>query len=280
MITSVETVTPSLAREFLERNTRNRKLVASTVEAYATDMKHGKWILTNQGIGFDKDGNLIDGQHRLAAVILANKPIEMLICSELGNGNNEAQMAVDTGKPRSIGDLLKLVYDIPNATTQAAIINNIINLIIRGNRRKLTANITWDLRKFYKNQIDLVLSNASHSSASRGLKHSTVLAVFVFAAVSFPDEVVAFERKYFSGELLSSNDPEMVLRNYMMARVSYGITGELTRQSMRNRAFTCLKYSLEGKKLYKLINSTGAMEWFIKEQITKVREVMRYLKMD
>ena len=60
-------VTPEMAREWLTHNTHNRPVSRQYVEKYARDMRAGRWHYTNQGIGFDVNGVMTDGQHRLLA---------------------------------------------------------------------------------------------------------------------------------------------------------------------------------------------------------------------
>ena len=67
--TSVELVTPELAKLFLESQGRNRNPSLTTVKYYAQTMLAGEWVLTPQGLIFDQQDRLIDGQHRLLAVI-------------------------------------------------------------------------------------------------------------------------------------------------------------------------------------------------------------------
>ena len=62
----VVSITPAKARKWLEKNhPRNRPVSWSRVEAFANDMLDGNWRLTHQGICFDGDGFLVDGQTRL-----------------------------------------------------------------------------------------------------------------------------------------------------------------------------------------------------------------------
>ena len=62
------TITPKRAAEMLEHNGHNRPLTRTRVREFAEAMKRGDWQLTHQGIAFDTDGQLKDGQHRLAAM--------------------------------------------------------------------------------------------------------------------------------------------------------------------------------------------------------------------
>lgn len=103
MKAEVKTVTPEMAKEYLKLNTSNRTLRTSKVRAYARDMLNGTWQLTGQGITISKDGVLLDGQHRLEAIVLANKPIDMLVVTEADN-----TYMYDCGLKRSYGDHLKI----------------------------------------------------------------------------------------------------------------------------------------------------------------------------
>jgi len=100
------TITPDMAINWLEKiNASNRPLSDAHVERLARDMKEGRWLLTHQGIAFAPDGALLDGQHRLWAIVQANVPVELHVWS---NVPPESLMSVDTGKTRSLADVLHL----------------------------------------------------------------------------------------------------------------------------------------------------------------------------
>lgn len=99
MRTEVRIVTPALAKIWLYQNKNNRSVRNQVVDNYAEQMKSGKWDLTGQGITFDENGDLIDGQHRLNAVIKADMPIEMLIVWDAKRSYN-----YDCGLKRSYTD--------------------------------------------------------------------------------------------------------------------------------------------------------------------------------
>ena len=79
MHTQVMEINPALAEAWLKKNTFNRKMSAKIVRKYADDMDNGRWTLNHQGIAFDDKDVLVDGQHRLAAVIECGKPIEFMV---------------------------------------------------------------------------------------------------------------------------------------------------------------------------------------------------------
>lgn len=73
-------VTPQLASSWLgECNTHNRHVVEAHVNRLARDMKAGRWILTHQGIAFSPNRVLLDGQHRLWAVVMSETTVPMRV---------------------------------------------------------------------------------------------------------------------------------------------------------------------------------------------------------
>jgi hypothetical protein len=107
--TKIETklikITPDIAKKYLERNTENRKLRPSWVTTLAQAIKNNEFITTHQSIAFSKSGRLLDGQHRLHAIVLANKPVDMFVTANL---DEDAFHAIDCGIKRNIGDLTGL----------------------------------------------------------------------------------------------------------------------------------------------------------------------------
>ncbi|WP_119581513.1 hypothetical protein [Streptomyces europaeiscabiei] len=114
-------VTPALAREWLRNNTHNRKLRDRAVADYARDMTAGHWTLNGEAIKFATDGTVLDGQHRLRAVIDADTTVQMLIVVGL---DPAAQETMDTGRKRTTGDVMGLRGEA-NAHTLAAVLRRI-----------------------------------------------------------------------------------------------------------------------------------------------------------
>ena len=102
--TDIVTLTPQLAHELLSANNNNRKLRTREVERYARDILAGNWKFTGEAIKVDWNGNLIDGQHRSNAVIMANKPIQVLLITGL---NPETQSVIDVAVKRTAIDALR-----------------------------------------------------------------------------------------------------------------------------------------------------------------------------
>lgn len=115
---ATETISPELAERYLGENKQNRSLKTRYVRKLTGAITRGEWVLNGESIKFDVDGNLIDGQHRLAAVIEANQTIESLV---VRNASREAQETVDVGLKRSLADALKIRGELSHSHTAAAI---------------------------------------------------------------------------------------------------------------------------------------------------------------
>ena len=98
---------PDLAKSLLATTKVNRKIKSAVVKQYADAMRRGVWSLTSQGIVIDSEGTLIDGQHRLTAIVLTGITVPMLITSGVPK---ESQQVLDGGSKRSVSDNLSM-YD-------------------------------------------------------------------------------------------------------------------------------------------------------------------------
>jgi hypothetical protein len=122
-------VTPEKAIAWLEGNTHNRRLRQSRIEQYAHDMAIGEWKLTHQGIAFDEDGTLVDGQHRLWAVIESNSSIEVNVTWGMPVST---QLVIDDHLPRTATDALRLAFDENITHRGSAILNILVHGFVRG----------------------------------------------------------------------------------------------------------------------------------------------------
>lgn len=150
METKVMLVTPEMAREWLDKNTpRNRPVSKSTVNAYARLMKAGGWNLTHQGIAFDDNGELIDGQHRLHAIIISNTPVMMNVTYNVHHAPGEA-FTIDMGRKRTYNNIVQMSgNDDPVYRCMGYIINAYIRWKLPGGRKADPAEIMTYIERHY-----------------------------------------------------------------------------------------------------------------------------------
>lgn len=103
--TRTERITPKKAEQYLAMKKTNRPIDKAHVKALAKMMRDGTFHLTHQGIAFNCDGTLQDGQHRLLAIIESGMYVSMNVSRGLPN---KAMDVIDTGKKRTIADALNI----------------------------------------------------------------------------------------------------------------------------------------------------------------------------
>ena len=126
-------LTPELAREWLDTMPEYQRGVSKRVVAeYAKDMTEGRWVEgTGDAIRFNKQGQMIDGQHRCLAVIESGVSIIVTIVDGL---DDEVYLVLDKGRKRTAADTI----GGKNANARAAIAKV---LIILGNGDPLASAI-------------------------------------------------------------------------------------------------------------------------------------------
>ncbi|WP_435060466.1 hypothetical protein [Streptomyces sp. bgisy060] len=112
---------PQLAARLLRRNRHNRPLRESAVEDYARDIAAGTFLLNGEAIKLDVRGNVLDGQHRLHAIVKAQTPVTTFIICGLPAAT---QATMDSGRRRTAADALSL-DDEDNSSTVAAILGRV-----------------------------------------------------------------------------------------------------------------------------------------------------------
>lgn len=214
-------VTPEIAAKWLANNTQNRKVNQHRVTRYANEMANGRWCEdTGEMIKIAIDNTLIDGQHRLLAVIKSKSNINMHICSEM---KNEVFPFIDTNKVRNASDVLS-IEGVKNATNKAAFIQSYHQyMVVNSNAMKLSTdnNLTANqVLSFYRQNKDFV-DNTIREATNYYNKFQRVLD---FGLVSFFTGVLCkFDERLgssFMRELCEgvdvTNDVIIILRNRLI----------------------------------------------------------------
>ena len=132
----LENITPAKAVEYLKHNTNNyRKLSRAKYKQYAEDMRAGKWQPNGEAIIFGEDGILKDGQHRLAAIIEANKTVQIAVI----RGVDRNVDIFDVGMVRTTLQIAKNREVDTNQTILAA-----ANIVLGKFRKAVTKSQTLD----------------------------------------------------------------------------------------------------------------------------------------
>jgi len=100
----VVTMTPDWAHELIEKhNVNNRKVRRDVVQAYVHAIKSGQYKLTHQGVAIGTNGVLLDGQHRLLAIVESGIQVPIVMATECDPSIYDV---LDTGCTRKSVDVL------------------------------------------------------------------------------------------------------------------------------------------------------------------------------
>jgi hypothetical protein len=212
-----EDITPAMATEYLSRNGGGRNLSQSAVACYARDMANGNWRTTHQGIAFDADGNLRDGQHRMAAIVRSGVTVRMLIVKGIPR---EGFGVMDTGRGRTMADRLQIEGRGSDAVQLAAVARKAL---------LWDAGLPWsrgllptreEISKFIDDNEDLLeAAKFAHAWPNRRILPSSAagFAWWLFQGIDRQDADYFMERLR-DGANLEVNDSIHVLRERLRLR--------------------------------------------------------------
>ena len=106
------TISPSMAENLLKTNNNNRAKSTVVIKNYAREMKLGRWSLTAEPIMVTESGELINGQHRLEAVIVSGMHIDFTVAVV---PDTSTFRVLDMGRKRSHADILGIPRSIANS---------------------------------------------------------------------------------------------------------------------------------------------------------------------
>lgn len=207
----------------------NRKISQDILALAMKEIKTGEWMLTHQGIAFDVHGRLRDGQHRILAMLLTEKPQTILVST--GWTDKECEK-VDTGRFRSISDQSQL-YDIPRPVETAAALRTVFcvqkgYVLNNGGTSRIEWNIKEERKLYKKYGEDLVmesirLSEKLRKAAGKRAVRCINSACFLLFAEKDLKQARDFFDKLIHGYNLEKGSPILALRN-VLSKVEDGVS--------------------------------------------------------
>jgi len=170
----VTIITPAMAEEWLKGRVHNRPLRENDCLMYAELIEQGKFYLTHQGIAFDVDGQLIDGQHRLQGIALARIPTPMMVTTGL---EREVMRCVDTGRSRNIRDNIAIATGHTPDAHRVKVATALLRFSTNRRKGKATADEVEEILKKHEAAFDFVTSFIK--SGKQGIAVAWVGAIFL-----------------------------------------------------------------------------------------------------
>lgn len=210
---SVEKIDSFKARNYLESNTANRSVRQTHVEYLADQMKRGLFVSNGETIKIADDGRLLDGQHRLLAIVQANFCADFVVVRNLPNS---VFSTIDTGKPRTTADCLNVMGEA-NYTKLAAA-GTSLACWLKNNQFyssvRMPSDDVFSALNQYPNVRDYVkyFSGGTSNANKLGGISSMAAVCAVFEKKYGSDLIHQFMQQFIDGENLSRGMPAYALR--------------------------------------------------------------------
>jgi hypothetical protein len=205
---TVEEMTPVKAKRFLKRNTANyRKMKPRIVSRYADAMRKGEWRFTHQSIAVSVKGILLDGQHRLQAIVDSGVTILMVVCWNAPDGSRYES---DTGVVRTNVDFVDGVLKLEGASRITPICTSIQELVTNTKQRVSTKRIEELIEDYREGMNDCL----PFFTGVKGISQSAIIAACVYAHRFYPEKAKEFAQSL--GSLAyKANSPEHSVARYV-----------------------------------------------------------------
>ncbi len=203
-------ITPETAQKILDDvNQKNRKLRSLLSARYKREMNDGRWQITHQGIAFDTDGVLIDGQHRLLAIVESGIAITILVVEGL---SPLARKATDQHGKRRPADSFAIVSSYENPELVGRV-TSAINTFANGDSKP-----TYDVLEAVAETVNDGIMWAQSESIDRKkkLNSSPVIGAFVYAFKASPAVVQTLFRELNNGLFSDPHNPMKALYEFAL----------------------------------------------------------------
>jgi hypothetical protein len=243
-------LTPQMAEDWLTNSIgHNRKLMDSHVDYLAGEMKAGRWRLTHQGIAFSTNGMLLDGQHRLWAVVMSGVTVPMRV---FVNEPHEAMEVLDTGRRRSNDQILTLAGGLGEVTrAELAVLRAMIGGF--GRREKRSPGAERDLLVRHREAIRFAMDHLFRSNRFRGVTTATTRGVIARAWYSADrDQLQHFADVLRSGVPKGEHDQPVVLLFQFLIASHEGRRSQPYEREVYAKTERALAAFLKGERLNRL----------------------------
>lgn len=217
---TIQTITPGLAKKWLDTtNSNNRNLRKKKVSQYAAMMNRGQWQSSGDTYKWDSNGVLLDGQHRLAAIVESGHTVKDAVI--MHGLPPETFKVLDSGMLRTPGDALGVGVTSKGHKASAIRLLYVVE-ILEGDPRRTEALATvtrTDLSDYYADYTDDIDYCARMGdklyAAFKGGSRSAWIAFVRMCQKASPQHAEDFLEGVLSGANLDKDDARLALRNWL-----------------------------------------------------------------
>ena len=229
-------------------DTHNRKKKPTNVTFLSEEMKSGRWLPTNQGIGVSENGRIIDGGHRLEAMHESGR--EDIVFLLVVGLSDDSQKYVDQHAKRSMADTLKLFLNKEVSHQLVATMNVIHASKQLGFRtpKRLSPDEIVEMMDLFSDDISMF----SNIPQFWNLPSPVAAAILISYHKTHDPSIYEFATQVVNGEMIAKGDPSYALRNYIIASRGFSSGGSTVQRERFQKTRAAILAHVRGRKLTKL----------------------------
>lgn len=243
-------ITPAQAAKWLDTVPAfQRKINPAQVKKIAMAITRNEWRENGATIVFNRNGELIDGQHRLAAIKESGKSVWSLVITNVSSGEATFH-TIDDCKSRKVTDFLKCTNVAAVAGAMRMYWHYLNGMWPTGPHGGSAVIPTADLLKTIQEHQDYVSGLVYPVSAAgrfTGQLSFCVFLVFMYTKVhpvKDPERLAQFFARVGDGQDLSAGDPALMLRSRFL---DIPRSGKINRQAAQAMILKALNLYLDHK---------------------------------
>ena len=243
------TITPLMAQDWLDkRNQMNRKFKTRQITTIMREILKGRWHDAGNFISFYQNGQLADGQNRLAAIVKADRPV---VTKVVFGVSKAARMCIDTGVARSLTDRTALSgHSWSGKSVRAGKYMLEIGAYVEGTKKTIYDDEVVSLMKAYGDTFETFATLLK----SKTFGKQPAVAALSYVALENPEhaaELEEFAQQYNDGLNISCQEsPVARIRNFS-TEASKNLSGE-DRRKLFLKMVAAARMSLTDKTIKKL----------------------------
>lgn len=217
-------INPSMAQHILtSHNPKNRAVNKNHVASLTRDMVNGKWLgHVGDEMTVDRDGHLINSQHRLHAVI--NSGIPQRFTVRMGV-DPEKRLVQDRGRIKSEADLMYMNdRNVSYRTSQASMARMMYSFVndqrrphsYVSNTKPTTSELKEMHDEFGSGMLESLLFLQKHNIRQLMVATNAAMLHYLFKSSDFGSRADEFFEGIATGVNLNRDDPRMVVRNRLL----------------------------------------------------------------
>lgn len=157
--TELVLITPEMAKQWLKDRHQNRVISDQSVFALAYAIRSDKFHVTPHGIVFGLDKKLRDGQHRLSAIVAADKAVKMYVTYDVPD---DVVAVLDQNRPRTVADAERIRSGDPYASRKQAIVAQLYKMETSMNPRMSSPLYHAVLETLGRAHVEAICAGSKH----------------------------------------------------------------------------------------------------------------------